>query len=310
MGPRFDVAWSLQWAAIVKIVTDAQRELEREAAQYVPAVLAATGQAVPEAAGAVAGDTLVGVTGHGVPLGAALAATPVRAKQAVSGGASPSDAMSESARWLMAATTTILADSWRTAESLHMATRNVGYVRAVNGGACGRCVILAGRWYRWNRGFDRHPGCKCYHIPASENVAGDWTTDPRAYFDSRTPAEQIKLMGSRANAQAVIDGADMGQIVNAYRRTNGLQVAGLSPIQTARYGSRAVRFTTEGTTRRGSAYAAMREHGAVKAANDAMAAGQRYHHTQVARIMPQSIYQHASSRSEALRLLRLYGWIT
>ena len=43
-----------------------------------------------------------------------------------------------------------------------------GYVRMVQAGACSRCVVLAGKWYRKNQGFQRHPGC----FPAGAVVSG------------------------------------------------------------------------------------------------------------------------------------------
>lgn len=37
---------------------------------------------------------------------------------------------------------------------------SLGYVRMLTPpSSCDRCVILAGRWYRWNQGFERHPMC-------------------------------------------------------------------------------------------------------------------------------------------------------
>lgn len=83
-----------------------------------------------------------------------------------------------------------------------------------------------------------------------------------------SPAEQDKAFG-KAGAQAIRDGADIGQVVNARR---GMYSAG------------GVDYTRESTTKRG------------------VAEGQT-------RLMPESIYRLASSRDEAIRLLRQYRYI-
>jgi hypothetical protein len=132
---------------------------------------------------------------------------------------------------------------------------------------------LAGKFYRWNEGFERHPQCDCRHIPTTENLAGDLTTDPMAYFDSLTPAEQDATFGA-AGAQAIRDGADMGRVVNA-RRNGGVRKAQL-------FGKSAF-ITTVGTGRGGRGGP---------------------------RIMPETIYAIAGEdRAEAIRLLRVHGFI-
>ena len=116
---------------------------------------------------------------------------------------------------------------------------NVGYVRMLTPPSCDRCVILAGKWYRWNQGFKRHPNCDCRHIPATEAIAGDITVDPMEYFNSLSIADQNKYFG-KANAEAIREeGADIFQIVNA-RMTYG-------SVFTADDGRR---YTREGITSR------------------------------------------------------------
>lgn len=90
----------------------------------------------------------------------------------------------------------------------------VGYVRMLNPPSCDRCIVLAGRFYRWSAGFERHPMCDCRHIPAIEKTADDITTDPDAYFESLTREQQDDAFG-KANAQAIRDGADISRVVNA-----------------------------------------------------------------------------------------------
>jgi len=167
-----------------------------------------------------------------------------------------------------------------------------GYVRMMNAPSCSRCVVLAGKFYKRNAGFARHPRCDCRHIPSTESLAGDMTVDPVAYFDSLTKAEQDKTFGA-AGGEALRSGANMGQVVNARRG-----------MTTAQVGGRKILTTTEGTTRRGIAY---REMG-VNRATDIKTAGQRYSRTVRPRLMPETILQVSTDRADYLRLLASNGY--
>lgn len=187
----------------------------------------------------------------------------------------------------------IVAETARAAETAAIAPREWvdGWVRMVNLPACSRCIILAGRFYMWNDGFDRHPDCDCEHIPASEGIAGDLTLDPDGYFESLPPEEQDKLFG-KAGAQAIRDGADMAQVVNARRGMQKAQVFGRDAV-----------ITTEGTTRRGRANNAL----TTRRRNTG---GTRPDGAAPIRLMPESIYEAAQDRDDAVRLLALHGFIT
>lgn len=298
IGPRFDTGWTLVGPQIAAIVEQTQRQLVQRADEYVPAVLEDTEQAryvAPQVRPRP--SALVGLTGDGYAVDESLSTATIRAKQAISNGNTVPQALDIAGGWLARTATTVLADTMRGAEGLGRYARNVGYVRLVHGGACGRCVVLAGRWYRANAGFPRHDHCQCSSIPAREDVAGDWQTNPDAYFHSLNVDQQVKLMGSKANAQAVHDGADISQVVNAYRKTSGMSFAQVSPIKrSASFRGGVDKFTTEGTTRRGVAaqqQVALRRNGRSQQ-----------------RLMPESIYRNAASREDALRQLKLYGWVS
>lgn len=296
-GTRFDTGWALVAPTVIGLVLEAQDQLAKAAQAFVPAAMEATGQAVAATTAEPVPTALVGFAGTGFTVAESLQWAPVRAKQAVEAGGTPRQAARVAGDWLSLAATTILSDTMRSASSISMAIHGAdGYVRMVNGGACGRCVVLAGRWYRANADFNRHPRCKCGAIPARENLAGDWQTDPRAYFNSLTDEQQIKLMGGIENARAVRDGADMGQIVNAYRKTSGMKFAQVSPIKRVlRRDGTIDKFTTEGTTRR--ARAAQQQ------------AGLRRNGPLQQRVMPQTIARIAKDDEDRMRLLKLYGWV-
>ena len=131
----------------------------------------------------------------------------------------------------------IVQDAGRAAESVASAVRpDIWHVRYLSPPSCARCAVLAGRVYRYSSGFQRHPNCDCVMIPttvAAPNLIQD-------------PAELLaagQLTGlSKADARALADGADFGQIVNVRRKAAGLNESG-------RVLARAGRPTPEGIYR-------------------------------------------------------------
>ncbi len=296
MGNDFDASWLRVSPTIMAILGTAQLRVADNARDFIPAVLEDTGQLrAVEALASTNTRALVGLTGAGMAVQDALSLAPIRAKQAVAGGDAAYQGLVKAGAWLSYMAGGILSDTKRSSESLGMYTRNVGgYIRVLNPPSCSRCVILAGKWYRKNQGFSRHePTCDCYHIPASESVGSDMTINPDAYYRSLDDAGRLKLAGSMANFKALEDGADLTQIVNAYRRTSGMSFAQVSPIKRDRFGNL---YTTEGTTRRGLA--------------GQQQTGLRRNGRAQMRLMPESIYRTAKSQEDALRLLKLYGWIS
>lgn len=114
----------------------------------------------------------------------------------------------------------LVQDAGRAAESVATAVRpNIYHVRYLSPPSCSRCAVLAGRIYRYSEGFQRHPNCDCVMIPTT--VASPYAQDPVGLF------KQGLVTGlSKADAQALADGADFGQIVNVRSRTAGLQQPG------------------------------------------------------------------------------------
>lgn len=192
------------------------------------------------------------------------------------------EALTETERWIQQVAASIMIDTARAAESTAIASHPEveGYVRMLNPPSCSRCIVLAGKFYRWNEGFDRHPPtCDCRHIPASEAIAGDLRINPDAYFHSLSRTEQDRIF-TKAGAQAVRDGADLTQVVNARRG-----------MQRAQIGGRDVLISLEGTTKRGRASRA------------------RTGRNLSARLMPETIYDVGIDRDDVIRLLILNGFL-
>lgn len=204
---------------------------------------------------------------------------------------------------------TQLQDAARVAASMGIAARNqIGYVRMLNPPSCSRCAVLAGKWFGWNQGFQRHPKCDCRHVPARETNWHGLTTNPDDYFHSLSAAEQDRIF-TKAGAQAVRDGADLGQVVNARRGMQRAQLFGHD-----------MWTTLEGTTRRGSAFTALQRGGTIRTADELAirqtATGPELRRitrerARSPRVMPETLYQLADGdRTEALRLLKAHGFVT
>lgn len=337
--------WSQQWpilaAPIVASVTTAQREAASTAPPYVASLLAETGVTAAAgkanstaAQGAVNALSLAGIASDGRPLESLLYGAVVHAGEHFNAGASPMLALTQGQKWLMEAIETQILDAARVADEIETAARPWlrGYVRMIEPGACSRCIVLAGRFYRWNDGFLRHPGCRCVHIPAMEEGArfGTESTNPNKYFDSLSRAEQDKAFG-KAGAEAVRLGADISQVVNARR---GMTFAGEAQTttrvingreftvnvrhrtaQTTMLHGQPTLLTTEGITKRG--FYGGGHGGSKPGGHSAYNVGQRGYvknyterRAKRARLMPETILQIADDRDDAIRLLRLYGYLT
>lgn len=115
----------------------------------------------------------------------------------------------------------LVQDAARAAEVVATAVRpRIAHVRLLSPPSCSRCAVLAGRIYRYSDGFLRHPNCDCVMIPTT--VAND-----QLIQDPVELMRQGLLRGlSKADQQAVADGADLNQVVNVRRLSSSLQQSG------------------------------------------------------------------------------------
>lgn len=300
-----DDSWPQVGPRLLVAVTAAQAAAASDADAYTDGALAEQGVDDAQAAGRTGVQALAGVASDGRPLDSLLYEPVIVVKARVGQGAPTEQAMQSGLGSLANIVLTQVQDAGRVAVGVALASRRAasGYVRMLTPPSCSRCVILAGRFYRWNTGFDRHPRCDCRHIPAAEALP-DLTTRPQRYFDSLSEAEQDKAF-TKAGARAIRDGVSPIAVVNARRGAYGLSTAGarltkaeaqairngrsVGRLQTQRLFGRDLFTTTEGTTKRGLA-------------------GKRL--GKAPRLMPESIYQIAGSdRDEAIRLLKRFGYI-
>lgn len=237
MGPDFDASWRRVGPRALLVTQSAQLGAARAADPYLTRVLPELDIA-DDPVGRVSASAFVGVAGDGRPVTSLLDGAVVASKRAVAVGASTSDALAVGGRWLDMAVKTVIADTARGAVGVAMTARPAvtGWVRLLELPCCPRCAVLGGKFFKVNQGFQRHPRCDCRHIPATENIAGDIATDPRAAYE----AGQVVGL-TDAQRKALDDGADFAQVVNSRR---GMSTAG--SLATREAARRTQRLSPEG----------------------------------------------------------------
>ena len=279
LGPdwRISQAWAERIPTVAAAITNAQRTAA--ASSLVSGALALGQQgtwAPPD--GIVDPDAFAGLAADGRKL-EKLLNVPARTTHRLMGqGMDAAQALEAGERQLTMMVLTEIADAGRGAAGVQIAARpRTGYVRMLEPPSCSRCIILAGRFYRWNQGFLRHPRCDCKHVPTmvadqAEAAAHGLIDDPYKAFNNMSEAEQNRVF-AKAGARAIRDGADIFQVVNARRHM-------------AYRGD----FTNEGITRFGWAGQLLKPR-------------QR-------RPTPETIYRLNPNREQAVEALRTYGYIT
>lgn len=150
------------------LVALAQYAAAAAAAQYVVDTLAAQDVTTPLLAEPDP-RAFSGTAADGRDLLTLLEGGVIQAKALIGAGAPLREAFLSGQARSVLATTNEVQQAGRNADHVAMTSSAAqGYVRLVNPPCCSRCAILAGRFYRWSSGFDRHPHC----FPAGTVVSG------------------------------------------------------------------------------------------------------------------------------------------
>ena len=204
---------------------------------------------------------------------------------AIKSGLDLSDALQAGRRTLRQMAMQALEDTSVSAMGVSITQRaGVGYVRVESPDCCPRCAILAGKYYRHNQGFLRHPKCHGRNIPCKgkdKAAKQGWITNPMDRFNAMGEEEQDRIFG-HAYAQAIRDGADIYQVVNAHR--------GMRPVGRGRISM----TTSEGTSRYGWSR---------------MIRQYQYGQQQHRRLTPEGIYSFNLPREQTIELLKREGYI-
>lgn len=171
-GANLDQSWAAVRPQVVTTVAGGQLAAARAAVRYVPEILAEQ-RTPPRPAGRVYASAFAGIASDGRPLDTLLDRSIIATKLAIGVGAEIDQALATGYATLDMIAHTQVADAGRVADQVAITAEPSvgGYVRMLVGGSCSRCVILAGSWYEWNRGFRRHPNC----VPAGTVVSGPAT---------------------------------------------------------------------------------------------------------------------------------------
>ncbi|MFE2140191.1 hypothetical protein ACFXA3_00225 [Streptomyces sp. NPDC059456] len=311
------------WQAVVApsllvSVTAGQQEAASHADAYVASIITADGLN-SDPAGKVAASRFAGAAADGRPLKSLFYESVLEARWlAEEADVSDVEAMIGGLEKLLKAVATEVADAGRTATGVSIAGNRTiqGYIRIASAPCCARCAILSGKEFGWNTGFQRHPRCDCIHMPATLVARNSLrrghldraemfpTTgrggprgivDANKYFESLSHAEQNRIF-TNAGAQAIRDGASISSVVNARR---GMYTA-------SAYG-RTVRASRDSATRRGSWFRQERQRAIQRGLVPRSGQGFRL---MSPRLRPEEIYRLASSRDEAIVMLRRFGYMT
>jgi len=309
-GKNLDMSWPHVLARLLPLVAAAQRKAAAAAPAYIRDLLAVQGTQ-PQGTVRLSAGAFAGVTGDGRPLGSLLYTPVARSKHLIGSGVRISAALAQEELHLVMLVRTQVADAGRMAVQAQMAAEPAirGYVRQVHLPACARCIILAGRFYRYSSGFLRHPDCDCTMIPA---VGQNWvhSQDPAELMAAMREHHMGKLRRSltEGDLRALDHGADLNQVVNAHRG-----------MTTAAGPRRQLRVTTEGTTRRGLAgQRLIAEHGTrVLSTHQRLTShGVTTVHVRGARssrLTPAQIFEEAAiyhwDRAEIVRQLTRFGYL-
>lgn len=231
----FDLAWAKLAAPIFAAVVAGQTQAAASGLAYVPAVLAEQG-VDPTPVATIDPQRFAGGNSDGEPAEYLLGAAPVKAKETMKVAQSSAAAWLAGGEFLTTITLDLVRDANRDATAAGMGVRPdvEGWVRQLNPPSCKACLLLAGKWFRWNQGFQRHPKCDCRHVPGRKASLEGAAVDPYAYFHGLSKAEQDRMFGP-TDAQAVRDGADLYRVVNL--RERGIPKSGRRGWQARRYGT-------------------------------------------------------------------------
>lgn len=226
-----------------------------------------------------------GFAPSGIDLESYFSIPVTRTLQAIKSGVGESDAMQIGRATLRQMSTQALEDTSVSAMGVSITQRaGVGYVRVESPDCCPRCAILAGKYFRHSQNFLRHPKCHGTTIPCKGRDKAEkqgWITDPMDRFNRMSEAEQDRVFG-HADAQAIRDGADICQVVNAHR---GMRPVGRGNISMT---------TSEGTSRYGWSR---------------MIRKYEYGQKQRRRLTPEGIYSFNLPREQTIELLKREGYI-
>ncbi|MEV6817826.1 hypothetical protein AB0M72_03630 [Nocardiopsis dassonvillei] len=215
-----------QWSQVRERALEALADAQRDVALLALAYLAAHADVleVPDAPGVPVLDVEAAVVGKsqtGRDLLDVLDHAQLAARSLIWGGMAPDAAWARARSVLERTVSTEVGDAAREVMNTSVALdeRITGYERLVTLPACDRCLVLAGRFYRYDDGFQRHPQCEgcvhvpTYHVPGLGVIGGvPAEHNPDDLAASLSPEQRRAVFGD-AGAEAIENGASVSPIV-------------------------------------------------------------------------------------------------
>lgn len=176
---------SESWAALIPeataVISGAQLGAARPAESYIDNILAEQ-DIVDEPVAAVNPAGFSGQASDARGLVGLLTNPVVVTLMSIQDGMDVAHALGMGGHNLSMLSTTQVADAGRLADQVAITPRKSvsGYTRLAVGNSCSRCLLLAGKFYQWSAGFQRHPRC----FPAGTVVSGPATlAASRRWYD-------------------------------------------------------------------------------------------------------------------------------
>lgn len=210
-------SWARVKQPLVDVLSNVQEQAVDAGLDANVDVMAETGQySAPEAL--VDSHAFSKYSAGGVPLNEWVDRPAIRTLELIKEGVGSEEALERVGGLFSSSIATNLADVIRQAQQADITTRrHMGYIRCCNADACKWCIVLSGKIYRYNTGFERHMNCHCYHLPVNLDDVGsvmDIAPTPMEMFNRLSEEEQNKRFGI-LGAKSIRAGADIGQIVNS-----------------------------------------------------------------------------------------------
>lgn len=210
-------SWARVKQPLVNVLSDIQEQAVDAGLDANVDVMAEIGQySAPEAL--VDSHAFSKFSSGGVLLDEWVDRPAIRALEFIKEGIGVDEALDRVGSLFSSSVATNLADVIRQAQQADIATRkHMGFIRCCNADACKWCIVLSGKIYRYNTGFERHMNCHCYHLPVNLDDVGsvmDIAPSPIELFNRMSESEQNKTFGI-VGAKSIRAGADIGQIVNS-----------------------------------------------------------------------------------------------
>lgn len=161
-----DASWARIGPRVALLVANAQVGAAYDGALAMHQTLVEAGTPVaPE--GIIIPEAWAGWTDQGNPLDSLLGSVNATMRSATA--STFAERRSIGLQWLQQAAREQVGAASRGASQVAVAARpGCGFTRMVNPPCCKDCALQAGRWFRWNTGFARHPHC----FPAGVVISG------------------------------------------------------------------------------------------------------------------------------------------